>query len=232
MMKWVSIASESALTSLFVYGVMMSTAAMGADLSQYRDIQFGTDLSAVAKQVGVSASEAKVIHSRPALIQELAWSPRALGSSPQTKSVNKVIFSFYNGELYRIVINYDRYEIEGLTAQDIIDAISVTYGTAAKLAAPVKAAQDHYGDQEDVIARWQDPQYCFDLIRSSYGSGFSLIGVMTRLDSPAHSAILEAKRLDDQEAPQREAARVASEQEAARDQLEKARLVNKPRFRP
>ena len=55
-------ASKSALTSLFVYGVM-SAAARGADLSQYRNIQFGTDLPAVAKQVGVSASEAKVIHS-------------------------------------------------------------------------------------------------------------------------------------------------------------------------
>ena len=143
-----------------------------------------------------------------------------------------MIFSFYNGELYRIVINYDRYEIEGLTAEDMVNAISVTYGTAAKLDAPVEPVRDRYGDQEDVIARWQDPQYGFDLIRSSYGRGFSLIGVMTRLDSSAQAAMLEAKRLDDQEAPQREAARVASEQEAARDKLEKARLVNKARFRP
>jgi hypothetical protein len=224
-------ASKSALTSLFVCGVV-SAAAVAADLSQYRNVQFGTDLPAVAKQVGVSASEAKVIHSRPALVQELEWRPRGLGSSPQTESVDKVIFSFYNGELYRIVINYDRYEIEGLTAEDMVDAISVTYGTATKPAPPVKAGQDRYGDQEDVIARWQDPQYYFDLVRSSYGRGFSLIGVMTRLDSPVQAAILEAKRLDDQEAPQRDAARLASEQGAARDKLEKARLLNKPRFRP
>ena len=44
--------------------------------------------------------------------------------------------------------------------------------------------------------------------------------------------MLEAKRLDDQEAPQREAARVASEQEAARDKVEKARVLNEARFRP
>jgi hypothetical protein len=233
MLKIGLIASKSALTLLFVSGVM-SAATVTADLTQYRGIQFGTDLPAVAKQVGASASEAKVIHSRPALLQELDWRPRGLGPSPspQAESVDKVIFSFYNGELYRIVINYDRYEIEGLTAEDIINAISVTYGTAARPAAPVKAAQDRYGDQEDVIARWQDPQYCFDLIRSSYGRGFSLVGVMTKLDSPAQAAMLEAVRLDAQEAPQREAARVASEQEAARDKLEKARLVNKPRFRP
>jgi hypothetical protein len=226
-MKWVFIASLLP----FVYGVM-SAAAVAADLSQYRNIQFGTDLSAVAKQVGASASEAKVIHSRLALVQELKWRPRGLGASPLAESVDEVIFSFYNGELYRIVINYDRYEIEGLTAEDMISAISVTYGTDAKLAAPVKAVQDRYGDEEDVIARWQDPQYRFDLIRSSYGRSFSLIGVMTKLDSLAQAAMLEAKRLDDQEAPQREAARLASEQEAARDKLEKARLVNKPRFRP
>jgi hypothetical protein len=233
MLKIGLIASKSALTLLFVSAVM-SAATLTADLAQYRGIQFGTDLPAVAKQVGASASEAKVIHSRPALLQELDWRPRGLGPSPspQAESVDKVIFSFYNGELYRIVINYDRYEIEGLTAEDIINAISVTYGAAARPAAPVKAAQDRYGDQEDVIARWQDPQYCFDLIRSSYGRGFSLVGVMTKLDSPAQAAMLEAVRLDAQEAPQREAARVASEQEAARDKLEKARLVNKPRFRP
>jgi hypothetical protein len=225
------IASKSALTPLCVYGVML-TAAMGADLSQYRNIQLGTDLPAVAKQVGVSTSEAKVIHSRPALIQELAWSPRGLGSSLQTESVDTVIFSFYNGELYRIAVNYDRYEIEGLTAEDMVDAISVTYGTAGKLAAPAKAAEDRYGDQKDPIARWEDPRYCFDLIRSSYGINFSLIGVLKRLDSPAQAAMLEATRLDELEAPQRDAARLASEQEAAKDKLEKARLVNKPRFRP
>jgi len=224
------IASKSALTSLFVCGVMSAAAA--ADLSQYRNIQFGTDLPAVAKQVGASASEAKVIHSRPVLMQELQWRPRGLGSSPRTESVDRVVFSFYNGELYRIAIQYDRNETEGLTTEDMVDAVSVTYGTAAKPPAPVKAAQDRYGDREDVIARWQDPQYGFDLIRSSYGRSFSLVGVMTRLDSPAQAATLEAKRLDDQEEPQRNAARLASEQEAVKDKLEKARLLNKPRFRP
>lgn len=222
---------KSALISLLGCGAL-STAALAADLSQYRNVHFGADLPSVAKQVGVSTSEAKVVHSRPALIQELTWSPRGLGLSPQTESVDKVIFSFYNGELYRIVINYDRYEIEGLTAQDMVDAISVMYGSAAKLAAPVKAAQERYGDQKDAIARWEDSQYCFDLSPSPYGPSFSLIGVLKRLDSPAQAAILEAKRLDDEEAPQRDAARLASEQEAASDKLEKARLVNKPRFRP
>jgi hypothetical protein len=225
------IASRSALTSLFMCGVM-SAATVAGDLSKYRGFQFGADLPTVAKQAGASVSQAKVIHSRPALIQELEWRPQGLGPSLHTESANEVVFSFYNGELYRIVVHYDRYEIQGLTAEDIIDAVSVIYGPASQPAAPVKTATDRYGDQDELVARWQDPQYCFDLIRSPYGPTFTLVGVLKRLDSPAQAAILEAKRLDDQEAPQRDAARAASEQEAGRANLEKSRLVNKPRFRP
>jgi hypothetical protein len=55
---------------------------------------------------------------------------------------------------------------------------------------------------------------------------------MNRLETPAEAANLEARRLDDLEAPQRDAARLASEQEAAKAKLEKSRLVNKPKFRP
>ena len=49
---------------------------------------------------------------------------------------------------------------------------------------------------------------------------------------PAQAATLQAKRLDDQEAPQRDAARLAREEDAAKTKLEKAKLVNKPKFRP
>ena len=69
-------------------------------------------------------------------------------------------------------------------------------------------------------------------MRSSYGPSFSLIGVLKRLEAPVQAAILEATRLDVQEAPQRETARIATEEEAARTKLEKARLANKPKFRP
>ena len=118
------------------------------------------------------------------------------------------------------------------SADDFVDAISATYGPPAKPAAPVKVAPGSYGDQEEILAQWQDSQYRYDLIRSSYGPTFRLVGVLKRLETPAEAASLEAKRLDDQEAPQRDAARIASEEQAAKTKLEKARLVNKPRFRP
>jgi len=231
MTKFGRTASRSALTSFLVFGVM-SAATLAGDLSKYRNFQLGTDLPTVAQQVGANPTQAKVVHRRPALIQELEWSPQPLGPSSQTESAEKVVFSFYNGELFRIVINYDRYETKGMTADDFVEAISATYGTAEQPTAPAKAAQGRYGDEEEFIARWQDSQYCFDLIRSSYEPSFRLEGVLKRLETPAQAAITEATRLDDQEAPQRDAARIVSEKEAERATLEKARLVNKPRFRP
>ena len=92
-----------ALLSLLVFG-MMSATAWAADLSKYRNFQLGADVPTIAAQVGASPSEAKVVYRRPALIQELEWRPQPLGSSSQTESANEVVFSFYNGELFRIAV--------------------------------------------------------------------------------------------------------------------------------
>lgn len=223
--------ARSALPLLLSLGVMPA-ATFTADLSKYRDFQLGTDVSTAAKQAGEDPSEAKVIHSRPALIQELEWHPQPLGPSSQTESAQDVVLSFYNGELYEVLVNYDRHETEGLTSDDVVEAISAVYGIAAKAPASAKSDQGIYGEQEEVVAQWQDPKYRFELVRLSFGPSFRLIGVLKRLEAPVQAAILEAKRLDDQEAPQRDAARLASQEEAARGELEKARLLNRPKFRP
>jgi hypothetical protein len=223
--------AKSALTSVLVFGAI-SASAWAGDLSRYRAFQFGSNLATVAEQAGVSPSDAKVVHSHPALIQKLSWRPQALGWSSTTEPAQEVAFTFYDGELFQIAVNYDWYETEGLTAADIVAAISATYGIAEKPPAMADAGQSPNRDGEDVLALWQDPQYRFDLIRASYGTGFKLIGVLKKLEAPFLAASLEATRLDIEEAPQRDAARTASEKAAAAAKLEKARLVNMPNFRP
>jgi hypothetical protein len=222
---------KSAFLSFLVFGGM-SGATLTGDLSKYRNFEFGTGLSTVAKQAGVNPSQVKVIQSRPALIQELEWRPHSLGASSQTEPVKEVVFSFYDDKLFRIAVDYDRYETEGLTVDDFANAISAIYGPAAKPAVAVKVGPETYGNPQEVLAQWQDSQYRFDLTRSSYGPGFRLVGVLKALEEPVEAATLEAKRLDDQEAPQKNAARIASEEGAAKAKSEKARLVNKPKFRP
>lgn len=202
------------------------------DLSRYRDFQLGMDLPTVAKHARMSPSQANVVHLRPALIQELEWRPRPLGPSSQAEPAKEVIFSFYNGELFRIAISYDRYDTEGLTPADLVEAISATYGTATRPVAASSASPAPYGDSDEVVARWQDSQYSFDLIRSSYGPSFRLVAASRRLDALAQTAIAEADRLDQQEAPQRNVARLKKEADEERAKQDKARLANKPNFRP
>jgi hypothetical protein len=214
------------------YLVSGAIPAMGADLSKYRDFQFGADLAGIAKQTGANSSQVKVIHRRPSLIQELEWRPQPFGPPATTEAVQDVTFSFVDGKLFRIVVNYDRYETAGLTAGDIIESLSGDYGATAALPVLAKTDSRDYGDQEEVVGVWQDPQYRFTLTRTSYGPSYRLTGVMTQLAVPAQAAIAEAGRLDDIEAPQRAAARMAAELETDRIKLEKSRAANKAKFKP
>ena len=203
------------------------------DLSRYREFQFGKGLPAIAKEAGLESSEAKVIHRRPALIQELNWQPQLSLPSSQADPVRAIFFSFYNGELFRIVVNYDRYKTEGLTTEDVVDALSADYGTATTPAAEVIFSSSQvYNDSEVVIARWEDSQYSFNLFRSSYQPTFGMIAFSKPLDALARAAVAEAIRLDEQEAPQREIERQKEEDAKDRAGQEKARLANRPNFRP
>jgi hypothetical protein len=205
------------------------------DLSRYRDFQLGTALLVVANQAGMKASDARVTHQRPALIQELQWRPlRALASPPRADPVGEILFTFYNGELFRMVISYDQYRTEGLTDEDMIEAISTKYGAATRPAATVVLFSSFqvFNDHEQVIARWEDAQYSFDLFRSSYQSSLGILVRSKHLDVLAQSAIAEAIRLDEQEAPQREIERQRKQDEETRVEQEKARVINKATFRP
>jgi hypothetical protein len=225
-----------------IFGVVISAPlSYSQDLSRYREFQFGADLLAVAKRAHVKPSEARVIHERPAVIQELAWQAPFMNSSPRTDSVKEILFSFYNGELFRIVVTYDPERIAGMTAEDIIEAVSAKYGTVTRPAAEIiLSSTQFYGDgekiisdrTEKIIARWEDSQYSFDLFQPSYQSTFGMVMYSKRLDALARAAIVESVRLDKQEAPQREIERQKKKDEENRVKQEKARRISKPPFRP
>jgi len=94
-----------------------------------------------------------------------------------------------------------------------------------------EASAQVYNDSEVIIARWEDPQYSFNLFRSSFQPTFGMIAFSKRLDALARTATAEAIRLDAAEAPQREIQRQNQENEKNRQSLEKARQVNKSKFR-
>jgi hypothetical protein len=221
----------SNLAIAFSSAALLTPLLIAGDLSSYRAFHLGMNLSAVEKQTEMP-SEAKTVHRRPAVIQELEWRPRRFpGPAPESDPVKDILFSFYNGQLFRIIVNYDRYKTEGMTAEDMINAISATYGLAAKPAVEI-LFPSAYSEKVKVIARWEDAEYSLNLVRSPYQPSFALLAFSKPLDTLAQAAVIEAKRLDEQEAPQREADLQKKQGEDNRAQQEKARIANKPSFRP
>jgi len=192
------------VTVLVFLILLAASFIQGQDLSSYRNFQFGMNLSAVAKQAGMNLAAAKMLHQRPAMIQELWWQRSFGESSPQTDPVRAVVFSFYNGDLFRMVVNYDRYRTEGFTDDDMIEAISAKCGIAARPVATIVffSSSQIYNENEKVIALWENSQYSYNLYRSSNQPTFGMLIFSKRLDTLAQTAIVEAMRLDNHEAPQ------------------------------
>jgi hypothetical protein len=203
-----------------------------ADFSSYRGFRFGMNLSQAADQAGMKPAEAKVEHQRPALIQVLDFQPNLFHSAvAKDDPVSEISLSFSNSELFRMAVVYDRYKVEGMTPEDMIQALSATYGTAERPKADI-VYHSYYAENAPVIARWEDAQYSYNLVRAEDRSTFAMILYSKALDARAQTAIIEGARLDALEAPQKEADRVRKQADDNQAQEEKSRLANKASFRP
>jgi hypothetical protein len=213
--------------------IVGSTALFSADLAQYRGLQFGMTAADAAKHAGAASADAQTIHKRPRLIQQMEWEPgRSLRYDPtNTDPVREGFLYFVDGELYRIVVTYDRYKLEGMTVEDVIEGISAQYGAASKPAAEIRF-HSNYAETAKVLARWENNESAYDLVRTGDQSSFALVLYSKRLDALAQKSIVEADRLDTQEAPQREIEKQKSQAEAERILHDHARSLNKPNFRP
>lgn len=202
----------------------------GQDLSKYRHFTIGMNLNRVLERTDQNIADVKVIHGRPALIQELIWWPPNLpGASYQADAVEQILLSFYNGELYRISVTYDRTSTEGLTAEDLVKSISAKYGPATNLMLELDSAKiDSYDARQRTLASWEDAQYSFNLVRSSFSDGLGLTIYSKRVNAAAELATVQAVELEKEEAPKREAER----QKKQSDDLETARQKNRKIFRP
>jgi hypothetical protein len=217
-----------------VWVVMSSSVVAAQDLSRYRDFHLGMSVDAVAQQAGI-APDARVTHQRPELIQELVWelqSASAHDSSPRGDSLRKVLFSFYDGQLFRIVVNYDWDRTEGLTVEDMVNALSVVYGPPLLPATDITGSLSRGRTAGDtIVAQWGDAQYSINLFRPSHASTFGLAVFAKRLDALARAASIETIRPEEQRA-QRAIERRQKQKDEDLAREERVRQVNKVTFRP
>jgi hypothetical protein len=218
--------------------LLFAQAAQSQDRTLYRSYRLGNDLTSVAALAKVSAAGAKTVHQRPSLIQELEWrQPYVMSGSTMSQSdpVQRIVFTFYDNQLFRLVISYDRQRTNGMTDGDMIDALSATYGVAllqpSQRNVPALSAS-LLGELGAPIAQWGDVDYSVALYRSSFASEFRVVVTSPRLDALAETAAAEAIRLDEREAPQREIERQEKAAADSRASQEKARLANKATFKP
>jgi hypothetical protein len=204
--------------------------AHGQDLSKYRDFSLGVSLSAVSNQVNAQPADVSVIEKSPALIQEVTWWPTpSYQPSAPPQSVERILFSFYNGQLYKIVVNYEDTATQGLTSADMVRAFSATYGVATlPVAQKNPTAMGAYSDTGDLVASWENSQDSVTLSQSSLSNAFQLVMFSKQMNGQADAAIATAVRQERENAPQREAARVKKEA----DELEALRQANLKAFRP
>jgi hypothetical protein len=213
---------------------IFSSLGAAQDLSKYRDFEFGMSIESVAKLAAMNPSGAKTVHQRPDLIQKLDWEVHGyFDASPNVNSVRNIRFDFYNDELFKMVVTYDSAQTNGLTTDDLVESLSALYGQADKpKTSIIVSAFQTYNDSQQVLARWENAQYSYNLFRSSYGNSFGLVAFSTSLESLASAPNREAERLDKLEAPARESARQKKQDEDTQASQEKARLISKPNFRP
>jgi hypothetical protein len=121
-------------------------------------------------------------------------------TSISTDPVEKIVFSFYNDRLFRVVVDYGYDRTEGMTDADMIEAIGAVYGTPVKqIPGAVRVASRVDTESGSPVARWGDAEHTVVLSRiSSYRETFRLIVTASALDDLARKAAIQAVRLDAQ----------------------------------
>lgn len=221
-----------AFTILAIVGLASSPVGAG-DLATYRDFTLGASTVDVIAHAGAAPRDLKVLHDRPAVLEELSWRPPYRTNGDGRDSVAAIVFSFIDHQLYRMVVDYDRSRTEGLTAQDMMAAVSTVYGPRSTAPVPpvAKIAYDSI-DTPTMVAWWRQADTLIVLNQSAYSGRFGLVISSVAREAAARSAQAAAVAMDVRDAPAREAARLKADDAAQRAAAEKTRTANKDAFKP
>jgi len=214
--------------------VLAVSTVSSAELSRYREFELGASVATVTA-VTQNPARVKIVHSRPALLQQLEWRPRYMAGAPQADrdSIGEVVFSFVDDQLFQMSIAYAQDRTSGLTDQDMVGSLTAVYGAPSSPAPRTRTTSSLVAlDAPVVIAEWRHADTTVVLQRKEYSESFFLVITSLPLDIIARKAQATAVAMDQSEAPAREAAllkkRAADEKVAA----ETTRSANKKVFQP
>jgi hypothetical protein len=158
---------------------------------RYRTYEMGDDLRTIARQIGVPSPPDLVLPRPLGVVEELRWRAEYVrrGTASSGDPVARLVFSFYEDQLFRIVIDYSPDRTEGMTEADLVAAVSRVYGPPAKRSQPPDRVGSHPQLADDVvIAQWTESAYQVALLTVPGQSAFRLIVSFSRLEALARAA--------------------------------------------
>jgi len=199
--------------------------------SRYRGVSIGDSVGVVAAALHMTPSDVAIVHTRPALIQQLTWRPNQFftGRTSAPDALEEMVLTFHLGQLARIVATYDRDRTEGLTNADLRDSFTTIYGTSmlVSTASGIRSS----GDPE-IIGQWGDGETLVVLLRETFPRRIRVTVSSVAADRLLQDALASGARLDATEAPTREMVRRLSEELTRRQRDEQSRIDNKSAFTP
>ena len=214
--------------------VLAVSTVSSAELSRYREFELGASVATVTA-VTQNAARVMILHSRPALLQQLEWRPRYMAGAPQADrdSIGEVVFSFVDDQLFQMSIAYAQDRTSGLTDQDMVGSLTAVYGAPSSPSPRTRTTSSLVAlDAPVVIAEWRHADTTVVLQRKEYSESFFLVITSLPLDIIARKAQATAVAMDQREAPAREAALLKKRADDEKVAAERTRSTNKKVFQP
>jgi len=199
-------------------------------LSHYRGVSLGDSVQVVVDHLRLVAADVKVVHERPTLVQEVTWGPSRV-TSIEPDPLAEMILTFSAGRLARIAVSYDRERTQGMTNEDLQEAMGSVYGVSMLIATPLQTTSTPSAERQ-TIGRWEDAETLLLLWREQYPNRVGLTITSLAGDQALQQAIAEGARVDAAEAPARDLPRRIDEAAAIQARAEKIRQDNKAKFKP
>jgi hypothetical protein len=214
--------------------VLAVSTVSSAELSRYREFELGASVATVTA-VTQNAARVMIVHSRPALLQQLEWRPRYMAGAPQADrdSIGEVVFSFVDDQLFQMSIAYAQDRTSGLTDKDMVGSLTAVYGAPSSPSPRTRTTSSAVAlDAPVVIAEWRHAETTVVLQRKEYSDSFFLVITSLPLDTIARKAQATAVAMDQREAPAREAALLKKRADEEKVAAERTRSTNKKVFQP
>ena len=176
----------------------------------YRSYAMGDDLWAIAERLGVPVPDGTATPAVAGGVQELQWHARFFprGTAPAGDPVDRLVFSFFEHRLFRIVIDYAPDRTEGMTEADMVAAVSTLFGPPARRTLASSAATR---TPEAVIARWIRGDQSVVLLAIQGRTAYRMVVVSTALEALARASGAREAPVDRPDWPSIDAARARAD---------------------